>query len=243
RHSRGDSPSRTRTDSDLRTRLISCVPLRPPASTRRPPRNRPGDLRSPRAPPIARAHLAPALGAPVTLQRQHRRFDMPQLSDASLVTVLASVSAANTAAATSAGVDLTTWEGVVYVTANVGAITGSLSALKVQGSVHNSVWNDLNSGGTMLSGNAAANTSYGLRVAGGNVRRSAGRCRLGPAGIWCSGEPMHGKRHWFVDAARVLHVVDAGHAPVSPEERHALKLPTPGTAPVVALGGRVALLD
>src|SRR5262249_24496274 len=119
---------------------------------------------------------APALGAG-SLQHGHRRFDMPQLSDASLVTVLASVSAANTAAATSAGVDLTTWEGIVYVTANVGAITGSFSALKVQGSVDNSVWNDLSSGGTMLSGSATANTSYGLPVDARNVRTSAGLCR------------------------------------------------------------------
>src|SRR5262245_8274033 len=96
----------------------------------------------------------------------------------------------------------------------------------------------------------AAGESGGPRArqVGEAVQRDGSRHEgdvTGVGGIWCSGEPLHGRRHWCVGAGRVLHVVDAGHAPVSPEERHALKLPIPGTAQVVAFGttARVALLD
>lgn len=58
------------------------------------------------------------------------------------VNLLAAVSAANTAAATSLGIDLTGYEGVAQVIVNTGAITGTLDP-KLQDSADNSSFADV----------------------------------------------------------------------------------------------------
>jgi hypothetical protein len=98
------------------------------------------------------------------------------LPAATFVNILTAVSAANTAAATSAGVDLTPYEGMVKLLFNVGAITGSMANLKVQGSTDNSTWNDLTTGGTAAA-SVTANTQYSLDLDVRKVITSAGYCR------------------------------------------------------------------
>lgn len=71
-------------------------------------------------------------------------------------------------------IDLTGYEGVVLFHACVGAMPGTLTN-KVQGSVDNSVWNDLLAGGTFPA--AAANTASVLAIDVANVVTSVGRCR------------------------------------------------------------------
>lgn len=56
--------------------------------------------------------------------------------------ILNAVSAANTAAATSSGVDLTGYEGVVSIVVQTGAITGTLDG-KIQDSADNSSFADV----------------------------------------------------------------------------------------------------
>lgn len=68
------------------------------------------------------------------------QFNFP--GGSTTVQVLAAVSAANTAAATSSGVDLNDYEGPVVVIQNKGAGTGTLDG-KVQDSADNSAFADV----------------------------------------------------------------------------------------------------
>jgi hypothetical protein len=72
------------------------------------------------------------------------------------VLVLASVSAANTAAATSAGIDLTGYEGGVAMVINTGAITGTMDP-KLQDSADNSSFADI-AGATAAQVSSASQT-------------------------------------------------------------------------------------
>jgi len=74
----------------------------------------------------------------------------------STVLVLASVSAANTAAATSTGIDLTGYEGVVAMVINTGAITGTMDP-KLQDSADNSSFADI-AGATAAQVSSASQT-------------------------------------------------------------------------------------
>lgn len=98
------------------------------------------------------------------------------LADATVTQLLAPVSAANTAAATSTGFDTLGYDGLLNVVYNVGAITGSITNLKVQASTDNSTFNDLTSGG-VIAATTTANTSYNLAVDTRALRTSAGMCR------------------------------------------------------------------
>lgn len=84
------------------------------------------------------------------------------------------VSAANTAAATSSGFDLTGYEGVVVFRQNIGAVTGSIVG-KIQGSVDNSNWYDLTAGGSFATN--ATNTVVELPIDTTNLITSVGRAR------------------------------------------------------------------
>lgn len=84
---------------------------------------------------------------------------------ATTTALINAVSAANTAAATSSGVDLTGYEGVVNVIQNLGTLGGS-HAGKVQGSTDNSTWNDLISGGSF-----AVNTANTVSVISLDTRK------------------------------------------------------------------------
>ena len=101
---------------------------------------------------------------------------MPNLLDAAVLTVLLPVSAANTAAATSTGIDLTDYEGVITIVQALGAGTGSLFG-KVQGSTDNSVWNDLTGAQTGTIPSPGFNTTNLLSLHVDNVRTSVGLCR------------------------------------------------------------------
>jgi hypothetical protein len=68
------------------------------------------------------------------------QFNFP--GNATTVAVLSAVSAANTAAATSVGVDLIDYEGPVVITQNHGISTGSLAG-KIQDSADNSAFADI----------------------------------------------------------------------------------------------------
>ena len=77
--------------------------------------------------------------------RDPRRYSPAQavgLAEPVVVQVLPAVSAANTAAATSSGVDLTGYDGVVAVVVNCGAITGTMDP-KIQDSADNSSFADV----------------------------------------------------------------------------------------------------
>lgn len=88
------------------------------------------------------------------------------------------VSAANTAAATSAGFDLSGYEGSVRVIQQTGAITGTLDG-KVQASTDNSTWNDLATAADGLVG-AQVTTANQIRAVAldvRSIRTSVGSCR------------------------------------------------------------------
>lgn len=82
--------------------------------------------------------------------------------------ILPPVSAANTAAATSSGVDLTGYEGDVSIIVSTGAITGTLDG-KIQDSADNSSFADVS--GLTFSQVTAANKIAALTVNVGQVRR------------------------------------------------------------------------
>lgn len=80
------------------------------------------------------------------------------LTQAQVNAVQHAVSAANTAAATTTGVDLTGYEGPVKLVVDVGAITGSL-ALRVEDSADNSSWGDpVNAANFTMTTDGAAST-------------------------------------------------------------------------------------
>lgn len=83
--------------------------------------------------------------------------------------VLSAVSAANTAAATSVGVDLTGYEGVVSIVQQTGAITGLLSGA-IQDSADNSVFAAV-TGATFPGSIGTANTVNAVNIDVRNVRR------------------------------------------------------------------------
>lgn len=68
------------------------------------------------------------------------QFNFP--GNATTVSLLAAVSAANTAAATGTGVDLLDYEGPVVITQNHGVSTGTLAG-KIQDSADNSAFADI----------------------------------------------------------------------------------------------------
>lgn len=91
-----------------------------------------------------------------------------QLTQNDPVIVLNAVSAANTAAATSSGVDLQGYEGVVQLVVQTGAITGTLDG-KVQDSADNSSFADVS--GLTFTQVTAANKIAKLDIAVNGVRR------------------------------------------------------------------------
>lgn len=82
--------------------------------------------------------------------------------------ILNAVSAANTAAATSSGVDLTAYEGVISIVVQTGAITGTLDG-KIQDSADNSSFADVT--GATFTQVTAANKVAALALDTRNVRR------------------------------------------------------------------------
>lgn len=68
------------------------------------------------------------------------QFNFP--GNATTVSLLAAVSAANTAAATGVGVDLSSYEGPIVITQNHGVSTGTLAG-KIQDSADNSSFADV----------------------------------------------------------------------------------------------------
>jgi hypothetical protein len=80
------------------------------------------------------------------------------LSQAQFLSLLHSVSCANTAAATTSGIDLTGYEGLVTLVIDVGAIAGTL-ALRVEDSADNSTFGDpANAANFNLQDNGVAGT-------------------------------------------------------------------------------------
>lgn len=95
------------------------------------------------------------------------------LNQATPVIVLNAVSAANTAAATSSGIDLTGYEGVVVMCQQTGAITGTLDGV-IQDSADNSSFTSVGGASTpsltfaqVTAANKVANVSFDVR----SVRR------------------------------------------------------------------------
>lgn len=101
-----------------------------------------------------------------------------ELTQLTQTTLINAVSAANTAAATSTGVDITGVEMALLVQ-QTGAVTGSLDG-KIQGSVDNSVWNDLipSSAGLVGPQVTAANKLQTLLFETAIMVTSAGACRF-----------------------------------------------------------------
>lgn len=82
--------------------------------------------------------------------------------------VLNPVSAANTAAATSAGIDTTSYEGVMALHIQTGAVTGTID-WKLQDSADNSTFADVT--GLVIAQITAANKQNVLQFVPGQVRR------------------------------------------------------------------------
>lgn len=108
--------------------------------------------------------------------------------------VLNAVSAANTAAATSSGVDLQGYVGEVSVTVQTGAITGTLDG-KIQDSADNSSFADVT--GMTLAQVTSANKIDTFVIPVNSVRRYikyVGTVVTGPVLISVT---MHGKKHYL----------------------------------------------
>lgn len=101
-----------------------------------------------------------------------------QLSQANAMTAIDK----GAGAFTNTGIDLTGFEGEAVIVQNLGAITGSVSLLRVQDSADNSSFADVT--GLTFGTTASAVTSVTFAV--GNVRRyvrTAGTVTTGPAAI------------------------------------------------------------
>jgi hypothetical protein len=87
-------------------------------------------------------------------------------------------SAANTAAATSSGIDLQGYVGVIEIVQTTGAITGTLDG-KIQGSVDNSAFNDLSTAADGLCGPQVTATTKQQKctISVNSIVTSAGYCR------------------------------------------------------------------